>query len=101
MRKPDPQELAKWERWAKNHGWRCLGRAVAYIRKLEGNMKLAFSLNELKIMHDTVCTHEEMAGDDPESFGDQGEYTTLRKKLKDAIDHIEKEAVIQAEVADG
>lgn len=64
-------------------------------------MKLTFSLNELKIMHDTVCTHEEMAGDDPDSFGDRTEYTKLRKKLKGAIDHIENEAVVEAEVAGG
>lgn len=59
-------------------------------------MKLSFSLNELKLMHDAVCTFEEMVGD--ESPEDQQQYTKIRKKIKNTINHIENTIAVEAEL---
>jgi len=72
------------------------------IRDLgENNMKLTFSLGEIKSMHDAICTFEEMAGDDPTDVPElegQEHYKQLRMKLKRAIVTIENIQVVEADV---
>jgi hypothetical protein len=61
-------------------------------------MKLTFSLNEIKSMHDAICTFEEMASEEPNEFPGVDHYRELRKKLKRAIDTIEQIQVVEADV---
>lgn len=62
-------------------------------------MRYSFSLSDLKIMHDSVLTHEEILKDNSDALGPVEEYTSLRRRLKAMINHIEKEAAVIVEIA--
>lgn len=64
-------------------------------------MKLVFTLNDLKAMHDAVSIQEEISHDEPEEYPGHEHFKGLRIRLKKAIDQIENKPIAEVEVVSG